>query len=95
MSETVLEEFHAIVSGRVQGVGYRFFVRDQAKKLGIKGFVRNLFNGEVEVLAQGKRDDLEQFLKLLYKGPQMAWVQDIDLNWQSITEFYETFSITF
>ncbi len=95
MNDSAIEEFHAIVSGRVQGVGYRFFVRDQANKLCLKGYVRNLFNGEVEVLVQGRRQDMEQLLKLMQKGPEMAWIQDIEVNWRPPTEYYDSFSIAY
>jgi acylphosphatase len=57
-----------IIYGKVQGVGYRFFVQEQAKQNGIKGFVRNLPEGEVEIDAEGERSKLRGFILLCKKG---------------------------
>jgi acylphosphatase len=66
-----------VVTGRVQGVGYRNFVEYTAKKLGLSGFVRNLRNGNVEVLAMGAPEKLNEFGKALAKGPMMARVSGV------------------
>lgn len=85
-SDTDIKQFHATLSGRVQGVGFRFFTRREAARLGIKGWVRNLGNGDVEVTAQGKSADLNEFLGKLKDGPRRAHVDDISLEWQSPEE---------
>ena len=71
----------ARVSGRVQGVGFRYFVLRQAQELRLKGWVRNLRGGEVELVAEGPRAELEQFLKAVRAGPPMAWVESVKTDW--------------
>ncbi len=88
-----IQELHAWVSGRVQGVGYRFFVIDQALSLGLRGYVRNESDGDVEVLAQGKRAALERFLALLRRGPSAARVSEVQVNWGQPTEHFSGFHI--
>lgn len=62
-----LIEMHAIVSGRVQGVGFRWTTHSFARELGLKGTVRNLNNGTVEIIAQGERDKLDKLVSQLKK----------------------------
>lgn len=61
-----------LVSGRVQGVGFRYFVYREAQRLGVSGFVRNLGDGRVEVVATGAEGDLNRLEALLWRGPVMA-----------------------
>jgi acylphosphatase len=72
---------HATVEGRVQGVSFRYFVTEQAQRLGLVGWVRNRYNGDVEVLAEGSRYDLEQLLIALHQGPSMAHVSEVNVEW--------------
>ena len=65
-----------LVSGIVQGVGYRFFTARAARSLGIRGFVRNLPDGRVEVVAAGEEDALLEFKEVLRRGPAGALVND-------------------
>jgi len=67
--------FEIVITGRVQGVGYRHFVRQQAHLLGIKGRVKNLYDGRVKVIAQG--ENLLAFLEKLREGPVFAQVEDL------------------
>jgi acylphosphatase len=67
-----------IVSGRVQGVGYRYFVRRQAQALGLAGWVRNLPDGRVEAFVEGPSAQLEQIERLLREGPALARVKGIE-----------------
>ncbi len=73
--------FAAIVSGRVQGVGYRFFVFRAASRLGLSGYVRNLPNGSVEVSAAGSAAALDALTAELRKGPAGANVRSVNLDW--------------
>lgn len=68
---------HFLIKGRVQGVGYRFFTYISARKYLIKGWVRNLDSGDVEVLAQGTSGGMEKFKKSLIQGPAFSQVEDI------------------
>lgn len=71
------QRLEAIVKGRVQGVGYRLFVKLKADQLGISGYAKNLPNGDVEVIAEGDSKALQALLKELYKGPFLARVDEI------------------
>ncbi len=71
----------AIVSGQVQGVGFRYFVLRRARQLGLSGSVRNLPGGQVEVRAAGARDELNLLLEDLRRGPLFSRVEDVTVNW--------------
>jgi acylphosphatase len=72
------------VHGRVQGVGFRYFVRDQARELGLAGWVRNACDGTVTGEAGGAAPDLEVFRRELGRGPSMAYVTRLD--WDPLDE---------
>lgn len=84
---------HAFVEGRVQGVGFRFFVRDVARRLGLKGWVRNLPDGRVEVVAEGPEGLLQEFLQRLQQGPRLAFVAQVRFTWQPATDEFQEFEI--
>jgi acylphosphatase len=86
---------HAFVSGRVQGVGYRSFTRSRAKLLGLKGFVRNLPDGRVEVYAEGDEAALEELLDLLKKGPFLAKVNGVEYRFVEPRGEYEDFVVLY
>ena len=65
------------VKGRVQGVGYRYFVYNQAVKLGLNGFVKNLPDGDVYVVVSGPGDAIEKLVDLLWEGPSFAYVRGV------------------
>jgi acylphosphatase len=65
------------ITGRVQGVGFRYFAKDAADSLGILGWMRNTFDRSVECEAQGPEKDLEQFVDRLREGPPMSRVKDV------------------
>jgi acylphosphatase len=68
------------VTGRVQGVGFRYFVKDAADSLGLAGWVRNSFDRSVECEAQGEESDLEEFCSKLRQGPPLSRVKDVVTN---------------
>ena len=85
---------HFLVSGRVQGVWYRAWAREQALALGLCGFARNLAGGDVEVIAQGESAALAAFERALRKGPPLArvlWVQRQAMESASAYRNFETF----
>ncbi len=88
-----IQELHAWVSGWVQGVGFRYFVIDNAVVNGLRGYVRNESNGDVEVVAQGPRSGLERLLTLLRRGPSAAHVTEVRVNWGQPTEHFSGFNI--
>ena len=81
------------ITGKVQGVGFRYFVLQQAQELGIKGWVNNKPNGNVEALAQGEKADLERFIAKVKEGPSFSRVDDVNLNWVNEAEQYFGFEI--
>ena len=85
----------AIVKGIVQGVGYRFFVEDRAYELGLTGYVRNLPDGTVEVVAEGDKEVLELLLEHLRRGPRSARVTDVEVEWGEATGEFRDFRIRF
>jgi acylphosphatase len=78
MSEKNTEARRFLVRGRVQGVGFRWFVEREAHMLGIAGWVRNKSDGSVEVLAIGNRDQLLGLRSRLRQGPRAARVDDVE-----------------
>lgn len=76
-----LSRLHARIEGRVQGVGFRYFVLETAQTLGATGWVRNRWDDSVEVLAEGEREPLERLLDALRRGPRMAYVSHVQLEW--------------
>jgi len=84
---------HCRISGLVQGVGFRYFVLQRARALGIRGYVRNAYTGEVEVTAQGEEGPLSDFIKELRVGPRSAQVRDLRIDWQEEEEMYNNFEI--
>jgi acylphosphatase len=93
MSNDELSRLHAIIHGRVQGVGFRAFVIENGLTLGAKGWARNKWDGTVEVVAEGDRQVLERFLVLLHRGPRMANVTQVDVDWQAPTGEFYSFSV--
>lgn len=79
------------ISGFVQGVGFRWFVKSNAKKFGLKGWVQNTPDGKVEVLVQGSKETIEKLIKLCSKGPFLSEVKTVDVSWEEETERFENF----
>ena len=69
-----------LIAGRVQGVGFRFFAREAAAREGLRGFVRNLEDGRVEVQAEGDQAALERFERALHRGPPGAEILDVAMS---------------
>ncbi len=84
---------HALVDGSVQGVGFRAFVIDHATALGLQGWVRNLSDGRVEVVAEGPQDALEKLLERLRLGPRSAFVTEVEKEWLPATGEYKNFNV--
>jgi acylphosphatase len=82
-----------LITGYVQGVGYRFFVLRAAARHQILGTVRNLDDGRVEVIAEGEREAIDEFKKDLATGPSMAKIIDIDETDLQVTGLYRDFRI--
>ena len=81
------------VHGLVQGVGYRWFVNRHAVELGLKGFVKNNYDGTVVVEVEGSRSLVEEFLKQLRIGPRSAQVKNLSVEWSEAKNLFLGFSI--
>ena len=91
-----MKRVHVLVRGVVQGVGFRTFVRRHARKLGVKGFVRNLPDGfTVEIVAEGPDDAIEQLISIVRKGPPGAIVEDIDIEYEEPRNEFNDFEILY
>jgi len=90
-----MESIELIISGRVQGVGFRHFAANQARALHIQGFIKNLYDGRIEIIAQGEKDALELFICQLNNGPRLAHVCDIEQSIFVGKENFTDFSVRF
>ncbi len=88
-----MESLHCLISGRVQGVSFRAWTKSQADRLGIKGWVRNLDDGRVEVLAQGDEEQLKIFRNKLAQGSPFSRVEDIECRHIDYEKEYDTFEL--
>lgn len=82
-----------IVRGLVQGVGFRYFVARIAQSLGLRGYVRNLYNGEVEIRVEGTRGSIETLIKEAKVGPRSAQVTDLKIEWKEADHSFQGFEI--
>jgi len=82
---------HAILTGRVQGVGFRFFALEEARRRGLTGWVRNLGQRQVEVVAEGPEKELQTFLEALRAGPVSARVDNAEVSWPPSTGEFNGF----
>jgi len=80
-----MQRITVLVSGRVQGIGYRNFTRKKALELGLSGYAENLPDGRVEVVAEGGSTELEHLLHHLRQGPRGAKVEHLDVQWSEAT----------
>ena len=93
MTEKNPIRLHAIVEGRVQGVGFRYFVVQTAQMLGILGWVRNRWDDTVEVVAEGERAVLDKLEEALKRGPRSAFVTAVKVDWETPTGEFHNFRV--
>jgi acylphosphatase len=86
---------HLLISGLVQGVGYRWFVIRKANEYDLKGYVRNLYTDDVEVEVEGNKQLISEFIKELRIGPRSAHITDIKIQWGNYQGKYKNFDIKF
>lgn len=89
------KRLHAIARGRVQGVGFRYFVIQRARAYGLQGYVLNRRDGGVEVVAEGPREKLEKLLDELHEGPRSGVVRDVEVDWQETSGEFDGFDVRF
>ena len=84
-----------VVSGRVQGVGFRWFTLNTANLIGIKGYVKNLPTGQVEIVARATPEQLERFVMEIKKGPSFSRVETIKTETLPDDPMYHRFEVTY
>jgi acylphosphatase len=84
-----MKQVHAFISGIVQGVSFRNFIKINARKLGITGWVRNTEDGGVEAVFCGDKEKIEQMISLCKKGPMLAEVTHVGFDWEDAEEFQD------
>ena len=90
-----MKRVHILYSGQVQGVGFRYTAQDIAMSLGITGWVKNLEDGRVEIVAEGKEKDLNEFLDKISKGQLGRYIKNVELSWEKSTGEFDVFDIRF
>lgn len=86
------KQVHAYYTGRVQGVGFRFTAIDIARGLGVRGWIKNLSDGRVELVAEAKEDTLKDFLRQVNKFFS-RYIQDTEVDWQAASLEFKDFTI--
>jgi len=84
---------HVFISGMVQGVFFRSETRDEAEKLGVKGWVRNLPDGTVEAVFEGEEKSVKELIEFCRRGPPGARVTDVDIIWENYTGEFRNFEV--
>lgn len=90
-----LETLKIKVFGLVQGVSFRFYAKDKAQELKIKGWVRNEPDGSVLILAQGEKENLREFINWCHQGSPLAQVEKVEVEKLETKEIFKDFSIRF
>jgi len=90
-----MKRAHILYSGQVQGVGFRYTAQDIAMSLGLTGWVKNLEDGRVEIVAEGKEKDLNEFLDKISKGQLSRYIKNAELSWEKPTMEFDNFDVAF
>jgi acylphosphatase len=90
-----MKRVHLIVSGDVQGVGFRAWTKAQARQIGVVGWVKNREDKAVEVMAEGSKHDLEELVKRCNKGPEVSWVEHVEVDWKEGTGEFVGFEVVY
>ena len=92
-SAPAVRRVHLFVSGKVQGVGFRNFTKERADELGVKGWVKNLLDGRVEAVMQGKSEAVEKMLASIRRGPRSARVDGVEVKDEALAEQFPDFKV--
>lgn len=86
---------HLVIHGKVQGVFYRASARERAEEFGLVGWVRNNRDGSVEVVAEGEKEDLREFIAWCHRGPSHSIVRDVSVEWEECSGQFSEFTIEY
>jgi len=89
----MIKRLHLKISGQVQGVSFRFYAQQEAQELNLTGFIRNLNDSSVEIVAEGEEENLKKFLAWSKKGPELANIERVEFNWDKATGEFSNFEI--
>jgi acylphosphatase len=95
VSKPDIKTFRILVSGRVQGVGFRYFAYDMAIKFKVKGYVQNTLDNKVEIICQGQKNNLDMFILSVKKGPALSFISEFLLEEIADFSFYDFFNIKY
>lgn len=84
---------HLLISGRVQGVAFRYYTQDIAQSLRVKGWVRNCWDGKVEIVIEGEEEKVKKLIGWCYQGPGSAIVEKVDIEWGKYSGEFNSFGI--
>jgi len=90
-----MKRAHVFYSGRVQGIVFRYTAQNIAENLGVYGWVKNLEDGRVEIVAEGEEKNLKEFLDKILKGPLGRYIKDMELSWETPTSEFNDFDVRF
>lgn len=90
-----MKRVRVVISGDVQGVGFRAWAQRQAKNLQFVGWIRNRKDKTVELLAEGEKKQLEELVKRCQHGPDVAWVEKVDVAWVDATGEFVDFQVVY
>lgn len=90
-----MEQFraHVLVSGRVQGVSFRYYTVQEAEAAGVSGWVRNLWDGRVEAVFEGDKESVERMVAWAKNGPPSARVEEVEVEWQDAISEFDNFRV--
>ncbi len=95
VSKTDTKTFRILLSGRVQGVGFRYFAYDMALKLKVKGYVQNTRDNKVEIICQGLKNNLDMFMLAVKKGPALSFISELLIEEIMDFSLYDFFDIKY
>ena len=95
MSQKNIETYNLLLSGRVQGVGFRYFAEVLASRYNIKGYVRNIYDCKVEIVCQGDPDNLDKFILEVKNGPSFSHITNVEMEEIIDAPVYDVFEIKY
>ncbi len=90
-----MKRVHIIISGYVQGVFFRHNTKVKARNLGLRGFVRNVSNGDVEVVAEGNEKELNELIDFCRRGPVLSCVANLKIKYEEFKGEFDDFTVRF
>jgi acylphosphatase len=95
MSQKNIGTYNLLLSGRVQGVGFRYFAEARAARYNIKGYVRNIYDNKVEIVCQGESENLDKFILEVKNGPSFCHIKQFDMEEVIDAPVYYVFEIKY